>query len=406
MRLTMHERKSVTKVTAARYQKATKKEKKAILNEFVQLTSYNRSYATFLLRSPGKQWPPPPKLALCGEASLNPTRGRTPIYDESVRSQLKKIWMIMDQICGKRLAPLLSELIPILERHHEINLDPQSREKLLVISPATIDRLLAAEKTELCGGKLSHTKPGTLLKSQIPVRTFSQWDEQLPGFVEIDLVGHEGGDARGDFILTLNVTDVLTGWIEIQAVRNKAQVWTLEALKEIRHRLPFRLRGIDSDNGSEFINGHLFEFCQQHQITFTRSRPYRKNDNCYVEQKNYSVVRRAVGYQRYEGEEQLQLLNQLYGVLRLYINYFQPVMKLVSKERIGSRVKKKYSPAQTPYRRVVESKAVDHKQKQKLHQEYRKLNPAELKRQITRLQNQLINRSKRAGQQKEAGVKR
>jgi len=173
------------------------------------------------------------------------------------------------------------------------------------------------------------------------------WDEKEPGFVEMDLVSHDGGSARGDYIQTLDLTDVFSGWTETRAVRNKAQVWTFQALKEIRGKLPFQMLGIDSDNGGEFINAHLLNYCKEQKITFTRSRPYKKNDNCFVEQKNYSVVRRAVGYARYDTEEELEVLNQLYESLRLYTNFFQPVMKLAEKERMGSKVKKKYDKAKT-----------------------------------------------------------
>ncbi len=204
-------------------------------------------------------------------------------------------------------------------------------------------------------------------------------------------MGHEGGDPSGDYIQTLDMTDVCTGWTETQAVKNKARVWVFEALKEIRKRLPFKLLGIDSDNGSEFINDHLYGYCEEGKITFTRARAYRKNDNCYVEQKNYSVVRRAVGYHRYDTPQQLRVLNQLYSRLRLYTNYFQPVMKL-EKIRVGSKVKKKYAQPKTPYHRVLESPQVEkenRENKEKLNQEYAKLNPAELRRQITTLQIKL-----------------
>ncbi len=236
----------------------------------------------------------------------------------------------------------------------------------------------------------SNTKPGTLLKNQIPIRTYSEWDEKRPGFVEIDLVGHDGGDAKGEYMQALDVTDVCTGWTETQAVKNKAQVWVFEALEDIKSQLPFELLGIDSDNGSEFINHHLFRFCKEGEITFTRTRSYRKNDNCFVEQKNYSVVRRTVGYSRYDTEEELKVINELYGHLRLYTNFFQPVMKLIEKTRIGSRVKKKYDKARTPYKRVLESPHTAEHAKNKLKRQYAKLNPAELKRQITKLQNRLL----------------
>jgi hypothetical protein len=297
--------------------------------------------------------------------------------------------VICDCICGKRLAPYLPEIIPVLKRWGELEIDEEVRAKLLEISPATIDRLLAPVRKQYQLKARSKTKPGTLLKNQIPIRTFSDWDEQRPGFVEMDLVSHEGGAPRGDFIQTLDLTDICTAWTKTRAVKNKAQVWVFAALQEVRERLPFELLGLDSDNGSEFINAHLLCFCRENEITFTRSRPYRKNDNCFVEQKNYSVVRRAVGYRRYDTEEELAVLNELYDWLRLYTNFFQPVMKLREKSRVGSKVKKKYDQAKTPYRRVLESSFISREAKEKLQEEYAELNPVELKREIIRLQDRL-----------------
>lgn len=388
----MKERRSVTAVVAKRYQKATKKEKSVILGEYTQLTGYNRCYAAFLLRNHGRKLRINNNTVLVGDCRKRVKRIRDGTYDEEVVRVLKKVWLIMGFICGKRLKPALKEVIPTLEKYKEIELDKTIREKLLKISAATIDRVLAPERKKRSLRNRARTKPGTLLKHQIPIRTFSEWDENRPGFVEIDLVGHEGGDPGGDYIQTLDMTDVCTGWTETQAVKNKARVWVFEALKEIRKRLPFKLLGIDSDNGSEFINAHLYGYCEEEQITFTRARAYRKNDNCYVEQKNYSVVRRAVGYHRYDTPQQLRLLNQLYSHLRLYTNYFQPVMKLEEKIRVGSKVKKRYDQPKTPYQRVLESPQVEkenRENKEKLNQEYAKLNPAELRRRIITLQIKL-----------------
>jgi hypothetical protein len=200
----------------------------------------------------------------------------------------------------------MKEIVKKLESFGEISLNDDIREKLLKMSASTIDRMLSGErKKHRLRGRLN-TQPGTLLKHQTPIRTFSVWDEGKPGFMEIDLVGHDGGDGRGEFMQTLDVTDVHTTWTETQAVKNKAQVWVFEALKDIRERLLFEVLGIDSDNGSEFINHELYRYCEQEGITFTRSRSYRKNDNCFVEQKNYSIVRRAVGYFRYDTEEEFE----------------------------------------------------------------------------------------------------
>lgn len=385
----MSERRAVARVMAGRYRKATKKEKGGMLDELMALTGYNRRYAMGLLHGHGKTIRVGQRVSLVGDLGRSLKRCRPRIYDDLVVAWLKKIWAILDFLCGKRLAAILPEVIPVLEHHQEIELDAVSREKLFAISPATIDRLLAPERQKFALRGRSGTKPGTLLKHQIPIRTFAEWNETRPGFVEIDLVGHEGGAACGDFCQTLDVTDVASGWTESQAVINKAQVWVFEALKEIRARLPFPLLGIDSDNGSEFINGHLLRYCQQETITFTRGRAGKKNDGCFIEQKNYSVVRRAVGYARYDSLAQQQLLNMLYGYLRLYINYFQPVMKLLRKERTGAKVKKTYDHPQTPYRRLLATPGITRHTRQRLNAEYATLNPAQLKREITRLQNLL-----------------
>jgi hypothetical protein len=326
---------------------------------------------------------------LRADVRVGSARYRSAFYDEPVKAALIKIWRVMDYMCGKRLQPALPELVTVLERHNELPCDAATKAKLLRISAATIDRLLRSErrKYELRGK--ARNKPGTLLKHQIPIRTFAEWDEQQPGFAEVDLVGHEGGVAAGDYCQTLDLTDVATTWTETMAVRNKAQTRVFETLQKVRKNLPFPLLGLDSDNGSEFINDYLLRYCRQEQITFTRSRPYRKNDNCFVEQKNYSIVRRAVGYGRYDTDEQCALLNELYSYLRLYTNFFLPTMKLKSKERVGSRVKKTYDQARTPYQRVLDSPHLTRQKKQLLRTRYATLNPAALKRKIERLQQRL-----------------
>lgn len=376
----MKERDAVTKATGERYVGAGKKEKGRILDEFTLLTGYNRSYARYVLRHFSKRKVLRPREAV----------KRKKVYDEAVHTVLDKVWKIMDYICGKRLQPVLGETVRRLEHFGEIRVDEETRGKLGTISAATIDRLLAGERKKHQLKGRARTRPGSLLKKQIPIRTFSEWDEKRPGFAEIDLVAHDGGSSFGDYLQTLNATDVFSGWCEVKAVRNKAQVWVFGALKEIRSRLPFKLLGIDSDNGSEFINDQLFRYCQSEKLTFTRSRPYRKNDNCFVEQKNYTAVRRYVGYQRMEGERVLATVNDLYHYLRLYINYFQPVMHLATKERHGSHVKKTYSPAETPFQRLLASRHITGKQKEKMRREYESLNPAELKRRIEALQEKLL----------------
>lgn len=393
MRLTVGERHKATKITAARYQKASKKKKGAILDEFIELTGYDRCYASYLLKNHGKRVWINDRTVVVGDICKRRKRQSHRTYGDDVLRVLKQIWVIMDCICGKRIRPMLKEMLSILQRHKEIKVTREIKKKLLRISASTIDRILKPErkKYELKGRSL--TKPGTLLKHQIPIRTFSEWNEQRPGFVEIDLVGHEGGNPRGDFIQTLNVTDVCTGWAEMQAVKNKAQIWVFDALKDIRGKLPFDLLGIDSDNGGEFINDHLVRFCHEQRINFTRSRSYRKNDNCFIEQKNYTIVRRYVGYARYDTEIAQKLMNEMYGHLRLYVNFFLPVMKLIQKTRVGSKVSKKYDEPQTPYQRVLVSPFVPEIKKEELRQQYANLNPAMLIRQIAKLQNKLFQLS-------------
>ena len=382
----MAERRAVVRATARRYQSGRKKEKQKLLDELTELTGYNRSYARTILRNFGREAGRQKRPARSARRRAMSRQQ----YDQEVLAGLRRIWMILDFICGKRLVAIMPEVLKRLEYFGEFKCDARTREKLLKISAATIDRLLSSERRKYQLRGRARTKPGTLLKKQIPLRTFSEWNEQRPGFVEIDLVAHDGGQAAGEYLYTLDMTDVYSGWTEVQAVQNKAQVWVFAALKDLRARLPFALQGIDSDNGSEFINDNLLEYCQDEGITFTRSRPYRKNDNCFVEQKNYTIVRRHVGYQRLVGSEQLALVNELYRHLRLYANYFQPVMKLKSKERNGSQVKKTYYPAQTPYQRLRGSSHLSAAAKQRLTREYMQLNPADLKRKIERIQAKLL----------------
>jgi hypothetical protein len=378
--LTMTEKKKVASQLRSRYQKAAKKQKGIILAEFIEITGYNHSYAARVLRS-----------AASGSTTKKPriAKTRPRKYDAAVQTSLSFMWKLMDYLCGKRLAPMLPSLIDHLELHGELELSPTVRNKLLTISAATVDRLLGPVRRKLQIKGRSHTKPGTLLKHQIPIRTFAQWDDARPGFLEIDLVGHEGGNARGEFLYTLDATDVATGWTETVAVRNKAQVHVLAALCQIRERLPFPLLGIDSDNGSEFINAHFLRYCDSEQLTFTRGRSGRKNDGCFVEQKNYSVVRNAVGYGRFDSPHQQTLLNQLYSQLRLRTNFFQPVMKLVSKTRIGSQVRKTYDTPTTPFQRVLNTASVNTANKENLRRIYTSLNLVDLARNISALQAKL-----------------
>jgi len=395
MGLTMKEKQAVTRQMAEEYKRSTKKSKGEILDTLIELTGYNRSYAARVLRRRartvvlGRGVVDGVKVTLVEDERTKRRRKRRRIYGKDVLVALQKVWVICDGICGKRLAPYLVEIVPTLERLGELTLAEETRRKLIGISPATIDRMLAPARKRYQLRARSQTKPGTLLKHQIPIRTSGDWDELRPGFVEIDLVSHEGGNARGDYAYTLDATDVCTAWTETEAVRNRSQMYVFDGLEKALARFPFAICGIDSDNGSEFINNHLFRYCGNKGIMFTRSRPYRKNDNCFVEQKNYSIVRRAVGYRRYDTPSELETLNALYAVLRLYTNYFQPSMKLIEKTRSGSKVRKKYDKAKTPYRRVLESDGVPEAAKEELKTAYVTLNPVRLGREIDQLQDRL-----------------
>lgn len=351
-----------------RYVQAGRKEKGQILDEFVAATGYHRKWAVGLLR----QGPPPAR----------PGRGGRPrVYSAVVVGALRQVWEASGELCGKRLAPFLDELVPALEAEGALDVEPAVRTALLAMSAATMDRRLRPFRLQQRRG-LGTTKPGTLLKQQVSVQTYTPWDEQRPGFVEIDLVAHCGTTTAGHYVNTLTVTDVATGWTECAAVWGKGQTAVCGALEQIRDRLPFPLRGIDSDNGSEFLNAHLVRWCEQEQLTFTRSRPYWKNDQAHVEQKNWSVVRRLLGYDRYETEAELALLQRVYQGLRLWTNHWQPVLKLIGKEREGAKVRKQYDTAQTPYRRVLTCDGLTPHARARLEHEHAAAGPTTVWKQV------------------------
>lgn len=352
-----------------RYLKANKAGKEHILNEFIATTGYHRKSAIRVLNGE-----PKPK------GLKKP--GRQRIYQGEVIQILEQIWEICGRICSKRLQPFLPEMVTVLERHNELCLSPEIKSLLLSMSRSTIDRCLKNVRFTSPQRGLSTTKPGTLLKQAIPIRTFTPWQDECPGFLEIDLVAHCGSSTEGTYLNTLTATDLATGWTECLALANKTQAAVTQAIGQLRLDLPFPLLGLDSDNGSEFINDTLLRYCQSAQITFTRSRPYRKNDQAHVEQKNWSVVRHTVGYDRLETEQELALLRSIYANLRLYINFFQPVLKLVGKERIDGKTIRTYDRATTPYRRVLALDTLPLEVKARLTALYVQLNPVTLRSSI------------------------
>ena len=363
-----------------RYLKANRAEKQKMLDEFTCTTGYHRKHAIRVLKNQRQV-----QKHLKGKTKTYKT-----IYTGEVAQALEQIWEIYGHICSKRLQPFLPEAIKVLERCQEIKISEKTKELLplapparagVKISSASIDRCLRPIRIKSAHG-LSTTKPGSLLKNLIPVRTFTEWDEEQPGFLEIDLVAHCRNSTQGQYLNTLTCTDLATGWTDVTGLLHRSQETVSKAIHQMRQRLPFPLLGIDSDNGSEFINDLLYRYCLDEKITFTRSRPYRKNDQAHVEQKNWSVVRHTVGYGRWETKQELTLLESIYDDLRLYINFFQPSFKLIAKERIGNQTVKRYDTAKTPYQRVLDRKDISLEAKARLMNSYLHLNPAELRRQI------------------------
>jgi len=369
--MSLKSKRELLEAVQPRYLKANKAEKQKILDEFTNATGYHRKHAIRVLKN---------KVQV-QNILRRKTKTYKAIYRGEVVQALELIWEIYGRICSKRLQPFLPEAIKVLERCKEIELSKDTKDLLLKISSASIDRCLRPVRIKSPHG-LSTTKPGSLLKSLIPVRTFTEWDEERPGFMEIDLVAHCGNTTEGQYLNTLTCTDISTGWTDVTALLHRSQQAVSEAIQRMRQRLPFPLLGIDSDNGSEFINDLLYRYCLAEKITFTRSRPYKKNDQAHVEQKNWSVVRHTVGYDRWETEQELAILESIHADLRLYINFFQPSLKLIAKQRIGNLTIKRYDTAKTPYQRILECQGIPLEAKAHLMNLYLQLNPAELRRQI------------------------
>ena len=359
------------------YKRAGKKEKTDILNIVVEATGYARKHAIALLNSP------------TGPARVV-RRPRTAPYAHLYHS-LKRIWAAANCICGKRLKPFLPVFLDSLKSHGEIEITADDEAMLLNASASTIDRLLTPARKEFKIKGRGTTKPGTVLKHQIPIRTFADWNEDRPGFLEIDLVAHCGENPRGEYINTLTMTDVATGWTVCTAFMGRSERFCVEAIEQVKPSFPFAILGIDSDNGSEFINAHLRRYCERNSITFTRGRANKKNDSCYVEQKNWDVVRKMIGHARLDTYEQLDILKRIHNLLALYQNYFQPSQKLLSKQRNGAKVKKTYDTAQTPAQRLLARAYVPLEVQDRLHDNFHQLNPAELLRSIICLAIELSN---------------
>jgi len=367
------ERRAVTKKLATEYRQGSRGDKGAILDQICRLTGWHRDHARARLRAAGEI------------RVVRPRAPRTPRYPASVVSALELCWRVARHPAGKRLAPMLAVLVPLLRRDGELELSDEEAALLMAMSPATIDRRLRGAKVLAEFRGRSHTKPGSLLKSQIPIRTWSEWAEDRPGFVEVDLVGHEGGNSFGEFCFTLTMTDVATGWTVNRSVPNKAALHVLAAIDHARRAFPFPLLGIDSDNGSEFLNADLFDYCVRHQLTFTRSRPGNKNDGAHAEQKNWTHVRELVGYLRFDTGAELAVLNAIWALDRRFTNLVLTQQKLIVRERVGAKVHKRHDAARTPFARAVAAGVLSPQRVAALTRARNSLHPGQLQREIDRL---------------------
>lgn len=368
-----HSRREYLMGIRERYLRGDKKGKTALLNEYIANTGHNRKYVIQTLGNQ-KIWDDP----------IRPRQARKKKYGPEINAPLVLLWRIFDFPCGQRLKPCITAELERLRNFGEINISDELAAQLKTISSATIDRRLKIPRRGEHNRRFCATRPGSLLKAKIPIR-LTAWNTDKIGFMETDLVAHCGASAFGEFGNTVSITEISTGWWEGEAIMGKGQRATLAALKLMRSRTPFDWRGLDADSGSEFINYFLWNYCNEDNLEFTRSRPGRKNDNAYVEQKNWTHVRKIFGYFRYDTPRELAIINDLYhNELRLFKNFFQPIMKLQKKTRIGAKQHRKYEPAKTPYLRLLESKQINLSAKGQLNALYEQLNPAALKRTIDR----------------------
>lgn len=372
-------RREVTQALRERYARASRAEKARILDEFVALSGYHRKHAIRVLR----------------RKSLEPWAGRRGghrVYGEAVREALIVVWEAADRICGKRLKQVLPQFVEAMEQHGHLHLDPGVRARLLSASAATLDRFLSPIRKTAKSRKARPSR--TEFSKRVRVRTFADWRNPGPGFLEMDFVAHGGGSMAGVFIHSLVVTDVCTGWTEAIPLLAREQSLVVEALERLHGQIPVPILGVDSDNDSAFINETLVSYCESRKIEFTRSRAYRKNDQAWIEQKNGAVIRRFVGHGRLAGAVAGQTLAHLYHALRLYVNYFQPSFKLKAKTREGSRVKKSYFDPATPCERLLGDERVDEAVKASLRRERAPLDPVELLHRIRGAQSSIVSLSR------------
>ena len=373
----MGTRDELLEAVASRYRSSTRAEKGRILTEFAEISGYHRKHAERLLRSDDV-------------AVRSRPRPERRVYDDAVRVALVVLWEAADRICGKRLKPLIPLLIPAMERNGHLALEETVRTRLLGISAASIDRVLAPVRMASSGGRPRRNGHSSAVRRSVPIRTYADWNDPAPGFMEADLVAHSGPSATGSFVQTLTLTDVATGWTECAPLLFREQRLLGEVMTAMRSVLPFPLLGFDTDNDSVFMNETIKAWCEAAQVTFTRSRPYRKNDQAHVEQKNGAVVRRMVGNARYAGIAAATELARLYRSVRLFVNFFQPSFKLMEKTRDGARVSKRYHAPLTPFQRLQAHPDVSDAIKQALTAQFEVLDPVAMLHDIRQAQARLV----------------
>lgn len=374
-KMTHQSRAELANAIRARYRSATGGQKRKILDEFIAVTGYHEKSA---IRA----------LNVEPTTKRRQTRNRPSLYDEAARAALIVLWEASDRVCGKRLRALLPILLPALERNGHLHLHEPMRQKILVMSASTIDRLLRVPRDATRLKKARRAMPAA--RRRVPVRTFADWNEPPPGSMEMDLVAHCGDVNCGSYVNSLVVTDIASGWTEAAPLVVRESGLVVETLDRIRQGLPFALRALDVDNGSEFVNESLIQYCLSHGIELTRSRPWRKNDQAWIEQKNGAVVRKLLGYRRFQGIAAAQTITRLYGASRLFVNFFQPSFKLAEKHRQGAQVSKRYHPPQTPCDRLLQAESLPEAAKARLREVASALDPLKLLEEIRAVQAHLV----------------
>src|SRR3979411_995549 len=384
-RISMGTRREITAAVVDRYRSAGRMDKGRILDELCAVTGWHRKHAV---------------RALATHVRISPEarRQRSPTYGATIRDALVALWEASDRICGKRLKVMIPTLLPSLERHGRVKRDQGGRALVLAVSAATIDRLLADTKIAAAGGKRRRVGFYSAIRREVPIRTFNDWHDPPPGFCEIDMVAHGGTSVAGAFIQTLTMVDVATGWTECLPLVSREGSLVVEAIKRAHSLFPWIILGADFDNDSAFMNDSVVPWCRGQKIEVTRSRAYKKNDQAFVEQKNGAVVRRLMGYGRFEGVETARVMVRLYAAARLYVNFFQPSFKLKEKRREGAKVIKRYHAPSTPCERALAHPKLAEAVKQRLRDQYRTLDPVALLAEIRTAQQELGNRvDRRAG---------